>query len=87
MVRQSDSHEAVANAERELALASLHHAETGAPAWIKALLFVLKPCCGLEGSWSRLVNLLPTDLQANVELQLSILMPTSHLLYYDAPVR
>lgn len=66
-------------AERELALASLNIAAFESPPWIKALLFVLTPCCGLEGAWWRLVKLLPVDEQLNVRLQLTILEPRQGL--------
>ena len=70
---------AVLAAERELALASLNIAAFESPPWIKALLFVLTPCCGLEGAWWRLVKLLPFEQQANVRLQLTILEPRQSL--------
>ena len=65
----------VTEAERALAFASLHLAADSSPWMIRALLMVLTPCCGLESTWCRLVHMLPTDLAANVRLQLSILLP------------
>lgn len=71
---------AVLAAERELALASLNIAAFEAPAWIKALVFVLTPCCGLEGAWCRLYSFLPFEQRANVQLQLTILEPKRMLV-------